>query len=171
MPGANEGESSAKERRMKCMTSLEVRIPPPVVAIVIALAMWGISRVAPVLPTPAALRLSAAAAILLVGIGFSIAGMLAFRHAQTTVNPTRPELASALVTSGVYRITRNPMYVGLSCDLVAWAVYLSSAWALFGPVAFVIYMGRFQIEPEERTLAKLFGDDYAAYQAKVRRWL
>jgi protein-S-isoprenylcysteine O-methyltransferase Ste14 len=153
------------------MTSLEARIPPPVVALVIALAMWGISRVAPVLPTPAALRLSAAAAILLVGICFSIAGMRAFRNAQTTVNPMRPELASSLVTSGVYRITRNPMYVGLSCDLVAWAVYLSSAWALLGPVAFVLYVGRFQIEPEERTLAKLFGDDYSAYQAKVRRWL
>jgi protein-S-isoprenylcysteine O-methyltransferase Ste14 len=156
---------------MKGMKSLEARIPPPVVALVIGLAMWGISRVAPVLPTTAALRNSAAAAILLIGIGFSIGGMRAFRHAQTTVNPMKPELASSLVTSGVYRITRNPMYVGLSCDLVAWAAYLSSAWALLGPVAFVLYTGRFQIEPEERTLAKLFGNDYAAYQAKVRRWL
>lgn len=164
-------ESFAKEQRMNRMTSLEARIPPPIVALVIALAMWGISRVAPVLPTPAALRLGAAAAILLVGIGFSIAGMRAFRRAQTTVNPMKPELASSLVTSGVYRITRNPMYVGLSCDLVAWALYLSSAWALLGPVAFVLYTRRFQIEPEERTLAKLFGDDYAAYQAEVRRWL
>ena len=63
------------------------------------------------------------------------------------------------------------MYVGLSCVLVAWAVFLSSAWALLGPVAFVLYIGRFQIGPEERALAKLFGSEYVDYQAKVRRWL
>lgn len=153
------------------MKSLEVRIPPPAVAAAIALAMWGSSRVAPLLQLPGALRLSAAAGISLVGIGFSAAGVLAFRRARTTVNPTKPESASSLVSSGVYRITRNPMYVGLSCVLVAWAVFLSSAWALLGPVAFVLYIGRFQIGPEERALAKRFGSEYVDYQAKVRRWL
>ncbi len=133
--------------------------------------MWGSSRVAPLLQLPGALRLSAAAGISLVGIGFSAAGVLAFRRARTTVNPTKPESASSLVSSGVYRITRNPMYVGLSCVLVAWAVFLSSAWALLGPVAFVLYIGRFQIGPEERALAKRFGSEYVDYQAKVRRWL
>jgi len=63
------------------------------------------------------------------------------------------------------------MYVGLLCVLVAWAVFLSSAWALLGPVAFVLYITRFQIEPEERALAKLFASEYTDYQAKVRRWL
>ena len=63
------------------------------------------------------------------------------------------------------------MYVGLSCVLVAWAVFLSSGWALLGPVAFVLYISRFQIAPEERALVKLFGSEYANYQAKVRRWL
>jgi protein-S-isoprenylcysteine O-methyltransferase Ste14 len=153
------------------MKSLEVKVPPPAVAVAIAVAMWAISRFAPLLQLPSALRLSAAAAVVLVGIGFSAAGVLAFRRARTTVNPTKPEQASSLVSSGVYRITRNPMYVGLLCVLVALAVFLSSAWALFGPVAFVLYIGRFQIAPEERALAKLFGSEYANYQAKVRRWL
>jgi protein-S-isoprenylcysteine O-methyltransferase Ste14 len=112
-----------------------------------------------------------AAAIALMGIAFSGAGVLAFRRARTTVNPTRPEEATRLVRSGVYRITRNPMYVGLSCLLVAWAVFLSSLWALLGPLAFVLYIGRFQITPEERALAKLFASEYAAYRAEVRRWL
>jgi hypothetical protein len=103
---------------MKGMTSLEARIPPPVVALVIGLAMWGLSRVAPVLPTTAALRISAAAAILLVGIGFSIGGMRAFRHAQTTVNPMKLELASSLVTSGVYGFTWIAMAAGRECVLV-----------------------------------------------------
>jgi protein-S-isoprenylcysteine O-methyltransferase Ste14 len=156
---------------MAHLESLEVKIPPPAVAAVIAIAMWGISQLAPPLLAPRALRLSVAAAIFLVGIAFSAAGLLAFRRARTTVNPTKPDQASSLVSGGVYRITRNPMYVGLTCVLVAWAVLLSSAWALLGPLAFVPYIGRFQIAPEERALAKLFGSEYAAYQARVRRWL
>jgi protein-S-isoprenylcysteine O-methyltransferase Ste14 len=63
------------------------------------------------------------------------------------------------------------MYVGLSFALFAWAIFLSSAWALLGLLAFVLYIGRFQIAPEERALSKLFGSEYTAYQAKVRRWL
>jgi protein-S-isoprenylcysteine O-methyltransferase Ste14 len=141
------------------------------VAAAVAVAMWGTSRLAPLLQVPSALRLAAAAAIGLVGIGFSAAGVLAFRRARTTVNPTTPEKATALVSSGAYRITRNPMYVGLAWVLVAWAVFLSSGWALLGVVAFVLYIGRFQIAPEERALAQLFGSEYAAYRARVRRWL
>ena len=153
------------------MEWLEAKIPPPVVAVVIAVAMWGVSRFAPLLHIPSAIRLWAAIAVFVVGIGFSAAGVIAFRRARTTVNPTKPEQASSLVSSGVYRITRNPMYVGLSCALVAWAVFLGSMWALLGPVAFVLYTGRFQIAPEERALEKLFGTEYADYCAKVRRWL
>ena len=138
---------------------------------VVALAMWGASRFTPLVEVSSALRLGAAAAISLVSIGFSASGIIAFRRARTTIDPTRPEQASSLVRSGVYRITRNPMYVGLACLLVAWAVYLGSAWALLGPVAFVLYIGRFQIAPEERALEKVFGTQYADYRAKVRRWL
>jgi protein-S-isoprenylcysteine O-methyltransferase Ste14 len=153
------------------MKSLEATIPPPALAAAIAGAMWATSRLAPLIQIPGALRLGTAAAVLLVGIGFSVGGVLAFRRARTTLNPTKPEQASSLVRSGVYRVTRNPMYVGLLCVLVAWAVFLSSAWALLGPLIFVLYIGRFQIAPEERALAKLFGSEFADYQAKVRRWL
>ena len=153
------------------MASLEVKIPPPAVAAAIAVAMWGTSRLAPLLQIPSALRLGTSGAVLLVGIVFSVGGVLAFRRARTTLNPTKPEQASSLVRSGVYRVTRNPMYVGLLCILFALAVFLSSGWALIGPVAFVLYIGRFQIAPEERALAKLFGSEFTDYQAKVRRWL
>jgi protein-S-isoprenylcysteine O-methyltransferase Ste14 len=71
----------------------------------------------------------------------------------------------------VYRFTRNPMYVGLAMLLFAWAAWLWSAWALPGPPAFVLYISRFQIAPEERMLSRKFGDDFASYCAKVRRWL
>jgi protein-S-isoprenylcysteine O-methyltransferase Ste14 len=153
------------------MKSLELKIPPPAVAAAIALAMWATSQLAPLLPIPGPFRLGTVAALLLAGIGFVAGGVLAFRRARTTLNPTKPGQASAPVRSGVYRVTRNPMYVGLLCILVAWAVFLSSAWALLGPVVFVLYIGRFQIEPEERALATLFGGEFADYRAKVRRWL
>jgi protein-S-isoprenylcysteine O-methyltransferase Ste14 len=153
------------------MKSLEAMVPPPAIAAVVALAMWGISLVAPPLEMPTALRLAPCAALAIVALVFSIAGVVSFRRARTTLDPTKPETASSLVSSGIYRVTRNPMYVGLSFVLFAWAVFLSSAWALLGLLAFVFYIGRFQIAPEERALSKLFGSEYTAYQAKVRRWL
>jgi protein-S-isoprenylcysteine O-methyltransferase Ste14 len=110
-------------------------------------------------------------AIALVGGGFSLAGIFAFRRAKTTVNPMTPQRTSSLVTSGVYRVTRNPMYVGLLFVLVGWAVFLSAVWPLLGPVVFVYYIGRFQIAPEEQALAELFGSEYSAYKSGVRRWL
>ena len=116
-------------------------------------------------------RVFAAAIIALIGAAFAIAGFVSFRRAKTTVSPVKPHLASSLVSSGVYAVTRNPMYVGLMFVLVAWAVLLSSPFALVGPLAFYLYIGRFQIEPEERVLANLFGSDYANYRARVRRWL
>ena len=83
----------------------------------------------------------------------------------------RPGASSVVVTGGVYRLTRNPMYVGLVLLLWGWSVYLGSPWAWLGPLLFVGYVTRFQIVPEERALTRLFGADYVAYCAKVRRWL
>ena len=83
----------------------------------------------------------------------------------------KPQTTSSLVCSGIYRVTRNPMYLGLVFVLVAWAVFLSSAWALLGPMAFALYMNRFQIAPEERVLSSMFGASYSDYLSRVRRWL
>jgi protein-S-isoprenylcysteine O-methyltransferase Ste14 len=153
------------------MHSFELKIPPPLVAALIAVAMWGIAFVAPLVQAPTLSRVSVAAAIALVGAVFSLAGIVSFRRARTTVNPMKPEAATSLVSSGIYRITRNPMYVGLLFVLVAWAAGLSSAWSMLEPLAFFLYIGRFQITPEERVLSQLFGAEYSAYKARVRRWL
>jgi len=153
------------------MQSLELKIPPPAVALIIASIMWGVSLIAPVLEVPALMRVVVAVTIAMAGVGVSLAGVIAFRRARTTVNPMKPETTSSLVCSGIYKATRNPMYVGVLFVLVAWAVFLSSAWALLGPVAFVLYINRFQIVPEERVLLAMFGADYSGYKSKVRRWL
>jgi protein-S-isoprenylcysteine O-methyltransferase Ste14 len=153
------------------MHTLELKVPPPAVAVLVAGTMWASAMALPAIESPELIRRTAAALIALTGVTFSIAGVISIRRARTTINPTKPETTTSLVCSGIYRITRNPMYLGLFFILVAWAVFLSSAWALLGPIAFVLYIGRFQIAPEERVLAGLFGADYAAYQTKVRRWL
>lgn len=151
--------------------SLETRIPPPIVAALMSAAMWWLALLSPVLHVPASIRAAVALAIAAVGGMVAMGAGIRFRRANTTVNPLKPQAASSLVTAGIYRYTRNPMYLGLLFLLVAWAVLLSSPFALLGPVAFVTYISRFQIVPEERVLAALFGAEYAAYQAGVRRWL
>ena len=153
------------------MRALELRIPPPVVALLVALAMWGASRrsVDPLLTE--LVRVPLAIALAVIGAAFDLSGLVAFRRARTTVNPMRPQSTSSLVDRGVYRLTRNPMYVGLAFMLCGWAVFLWSWWALPGPFAFAAYVDRFQIVPEERALSALFGADYMAYKNRVRRWL
>jgi protein-S-isoprenylcysteine O-methyltransferase Ste14 len=153
------------------MNALELKIPPPAVALLIAVAMWFASKAGPSIEVPLLVRSVAFGAIALAGGAVALAGDLAFRRARTTINPFRPQNTSALVTSGVYRRTRNPMYVGLLLVVVGWCVFLCSAPALLGPVAFVAYITRFQILPEERVLLSKFGPPYADYLGRVRRWL
>jgi protein-S-isoprenylcysteine O-methyltransferase Ste14 len=153
------------------LRALELKIPPPALAALIALAMWGIARALPSWQVPQPARSWITALIALLALLVSAAAIVAFVRARTTINPTTPGASSALVVSGVFSITRNPMYLGLLCLLIAWALYLPSIWALAGPLVFAGYMGRFQIAPEERALAALFGAEYSAYQARVRRWL
>jgi protein-S-isoprenylcysteine O-methyltransferase Ste14 len=144
------------------MSSLESRVPPLAVVLVMAVLMWLISRGAPLLhfDLPAHKWL----AILLVSVGFAtgMSGVLTFLNAKTTVDPMKPR-ASSMVTWGVYALSRNPMYLGGLIILLGWAVVLLPGY--------VLYIKRFQIAPEERVLTALFGQQYAAYQARVRRWL
>jgi protein-S-isoprenylcysteine O-methyltransferase Ste14 len=153
------------------MHPLEHRIPPPVVAVLVLPAMWLLSNLLPRVEAAPGARVALAIGIAAIGLAFSLAGALAFRRAKTTVNPLHPERATALVTHGVYRVTRNPMYVGLMLGLLAWAVFLASPLSLAGPVLFIVYINRFQIEPEESALKAKFGAVYEQYKATARRWL
>jgi protein-S-isoprenylcysteine O-methyltransferase Ste14 len=153
------------------MNILELKIPPPVVALLVAAVMWGLSLQEPSLPLAPTVRQFLVAAIAISGVTFDLLGLLAFRRSRTTVNPMKPSKTSVLVTGGIFRFTRNPMYLGLAFLLAAWAVHLSMLWPFVGPVLFVIYIDRFQIGPEERVMESKFGDEYARYSGRVRRWL
>ncbi|MGC4009559.1 MAG: isoprenylcysteine carboxylmethyltransferase family protein [Pseudomonas sp.] len=148
------------------MDWLEHRIPPPLVAIITGLLMW--LAVRPI-TAPAAVWL--ALLVALGGVAVCLAGVASFRRARTTVNPLKPESASSLVVSGIYRHTRNPMYLGFAIVLLGWCVFLGSALAVVGVALFVLYIGRFQIHPEERALRELFGAEFDAFCGRVRRWV
>ena len=106
------------------MQSLELKIPPPLIACAFAFAMWGCCWVFPSIDLSYLARISLALFLAMAGGGFAVAGAVSFRMASTSVNPMRPESASALVTTGIYQFTRNPMYLGLVLVLLAWAIYL-----------------------------------------------
>ena len=153
------------------MPQLELKTPPPLVAVITAGAMYGVAQLLPVLALSPSVRVGTALVLAVVGASFDMAGLIAFRRVKTTVNPMAPQRSTSVVSTGVYRFTRNPMYLGLVFLLLAWAVYQSSAWALLGVPVFMAYITRFQIKPEESVLAARFGKSYTDYCARVRRWL
>jgi protein-S-isoprenylcysteine O-methyltransferase Ste14 len=153
------------------MQALELKVPPPAVAVLIAAGMWLIADLPPMVVLPQFLRTLTALPLAVAGVAMTIAGALSFRRARTTINPMQPQAAAALVRSGVYRLSRNPMYLGLLLVLLAWTAFLSTLWAALGPLVYVLYINRFQIAPEERILSAKFGASYAEYKANVRQWL
>ena len=153
------------------LQQLELRVPPVVVVAVTAGLMWAITRTAAFLDVSLPGRLPIAAALALVGGATMLAGIIEFRRGRTTVNPMTPAAASTLVVTGVYRWTRNPMYLGFGVVLLGWAIWLANAGAFAPLFLYVLYMNRFQIGPEERALEARFGAAFTEYCERVRRWL
>lgn len=153
------------------MHALELKIPPPIVALLVAASMWLARGYAPSLGLVIRWRSALAIALVIFGVALALAGVLAFRKAKTTVNPTRPEATSTVVATGIYRLTRNPMYLGMLMVLFGWALFLANAISFLILPLFVLYMNLFQIRPEERVLSEHFGSEYASYMRSVRRWL
>ncbi len=153
------------------MFSLELKIPPPVVALMAVALMWLLAGDIPAIESVPLHNIVVVILLAFAGAACDVLALFSFYRAKTTINPMRPTATSAMVATGIYKVSRNPMYVGLVFFLSAWAVYLWSWWSLLGPVAFVFYISRFQIAPEEKVLSEKFGADYLAYKAKVRRWI
>lgn len=146
-------------------------IPPPVLGLVVGALMWVLARKTglPSLDFPG--RVPVAAALAGAGLLVDLVSVAAFIRARTTVNPLAPERANALVVSGLYRYSRNPMYLGMLMILLGWAAYLAQPLALLPVAVFVFLIEILQIGPEERALEEKFGDNYRAYKRRVRRWI
>ncbi|MFT4630923.1 MAG: protein-S-isoprenylcysteine O-methyltransferase Ste14 [Arenicella sp.] len=152
------------------MHKLENRIPPPIVLLICLIIMPLLAEIGSVSSFDFELRLALASLLVLLGLGIMLTGVVQFSKAKTTIDPLNPEKAEQLVVDGVFSLSRNPMYLGMAIIAVAWTIYLANPWSILGVIAFVLFINRFQITPEERAMDSLFGVQYAQYKASVRRW-
>ena len=151
--------------------NLQLRIPPLAVASVAGGLSWLTARIVTTVNFEFPAGTELAATFGLLGVIFSVLGVASFRRARTTVNPLTPDAITALVVSGVYRVTRNPMCLGFLLLLLAEIVWLANPIALLVGPAFVLYLNRFQIVPEENALQTRFGAEFYSYATRVRRWI
>lgn len=152
---------------------MTARIPPPLVFIICGAFMWLIAALTPSADFPFAYRTIVFWLVLLAGLSLLIGGVAQIMKHRTVIHPDRRSLpkATALVTTGFFRYTRNPIYLGMAIMLIAWIIFLENWLSAVGVVIFVVFITRFQIKPEEQVLEKIFGADYVRYTKQVRRWL
>ncbi|MDH5433312.1 MAG: isoprenylcysteine carboxylmethyltransferase family protein [Gammaproteobacteria bacterium] len=150
---------------------LKLKIPPPIYTLLTATIMWWLNQHYP-------LKVLFEGNWTLMGYGFIAFGLLfdstalvKFMQNKTSINPIKPEKASQLVTSGLYRLTRNPMYFGLLLLLTGWGILLGSLAPLLMIPLFVWVITSQQIKPEEAILQQKFGQAYLDYKQQVRRWI
>lgn len=142
--------------------------PPPILyAVPLALGLYA-QHVRPQSLLPA--EIGRPVGIVLVVLGFiGMAGVVAFRRARTSPNPWRP--TTALVVTGPYRWTRNPMYVGMTLLYLGATVWVNTVWPLIPLPVILLVMQRGVIAREEVYLEARFGEEYRKYKEHVRRWL
>lgn len=153
------------------MALLELKIPPIIVVGLVALGMWIVTLYFPPLMFPFHTAAKVGIGIFSVGAVTAVLGMWEFIKVKTTMDPRYPDKASQLVVAGIYQLSRNPMYLGFLLMLAGWVFYLNNIIALLWLPIFVLFMNRFQIQPEERYMAQKFGQQFVNYAAKVRRWI
>ncbi|VAW23235.1 Putative protein-S-isoprenylcysteine methyltransferase [hydrothermal vent metagenome] len=153
------------------MSKLELKIVPPLIVAIFAMAMWGVSLITPQVAFIAGSKIFIAGFFAAAGILLMLVSAFNLYKAKTTINPMRPENASSLVVNGIYNYSRNPIYLADLLILLGWGFYLANFFALALIVLFILYVTRFQIMPEEKALENRFGDQYLAYKNRVRRWL
>jgi protein-S-isoprenylcysteine O-methyltransferase Ste14 len=150
---------------------MKLRIPPPLVAFTLALAMWVSSVATSGATLESELLMPLSLLILAAGLSVNILAVMTFRRGKTTINPLKPDTASQLMRTGIYRLSRNPMYLGMLLMLCAWATWLGNFVSIVPLPLFVWYMNKFQIIPEELALAELFPEQFSTFKAEVRRWI
>ena len=148
---------------------METKIPPPIVTLVFGLSIYfsrGIFQLVEI-------KYSFYFGILLLILGFIIliSAVRLFRKDETTVNPLSPEQATKLVTDGIFKYSRNPMYLGMAIVLSSIAVFFNLIGGIILISLFCAYITKFQIIPEERAMRDLFLGDFDKYTKVTRRWI
>ena len=146
-------------------------VPPPIIAAALAGAMYVLAARLDVLPFHFSGRTTLAAAVFVAGFLIDAISVVAFIRARTTVNPLAPSRSASLVTGGLYRFSRNPMYAGMLLMLTAAFFYFGEGLNAVILALFVVLINELQIKPEEKALEGKFGEEYRAYKKRVRRWI
>ena len=151
------------------MNILKTKIPPPIIALTcIVINYLSTYLINPInFPNIEIIGIL----ILLVGLITAMLAIFFFKKYKTTVNPINPEEATTLVTTGIFSITRNPMYLGLFFVISSTVLFFGSWFGIIILIFFVWYINKFQIIPEEEAMEKLFGNKYNEYRKNVRRWI
>ena len=150
---------------------MKVKTIPALQLAIMGAAMYGLSSWFPVITLSIPGQVIVAMMISLFGVLLVMAGGVSFRRAKTTVNPIDPTQTTELVVEGIYRYTRNPMYLGFLLMLLGWGTFLGGISSFLMLPLFVWVITQFQIIPEEQVLAEKFGISYQEYLAQVRRWI
>ena len=149
--------------------TLEKKIPPPIVTLVFAILAYVSSLSGAKFNFHGQSLISLL--LIVLGLFVIVTAFIQFKRASTTISPLKPETANTLVSNGIFGYTRNPMYLGMALILTGLCVYLGSWFGLLAIPAFIQYINKFQITPEEVALKDLFGDSFTKYCNTVRRWV
>lgn len=150
---------------------MQLKVPPVAVVLLAMFLLFAGAHLLPQLNITFPAQTLLATLFVFTGILPGGQAVSSFVQIKTTVNPMAPNTATKLVTDGVYRFSRNPMYLGMLSLLLALSIYLGTLTAFIVLPLFVWYMTEFQIKPEEESLKTVFGKAYEDYLTKVRRWL
>lgn len=149
---------------------INLKIPPPIIGLISAILMWVIASNSIQVFIPNSVKIPLSLFFVVIGLMIDGASIVRFFQTKTTINPLKPNNTTQLVTTGIYSISRNPMYLGLLFILLGWFFYLSAPLSFLGIVFYVFYITRFQIIPEEKILQSVFGDQFTRYKNSTRRW-
>ena len=145
------------------------KIPPPIITLICGLGIY-FSR--PLFPKYNYISIDIiAASFLLLGIIILITAVLSFKRQSTTVSPLQPEKASYLVVSGIFKYSRNPMYLGMLLILISMTIKFNFVGGILIIFGFITFITKFQIIPEETALERLFGKEFTRYKKKTKRWI
>ena len=150
---------------------MKLKVPPAIQLLIFIFIMWSIAKVSDVKHLDFEYQKNVSRVLFGIGIAVGVLAMYAFWKAKTTVDPSNPEKASKLVIVSIYRVTRNPMYLGMLCILIGFGLRLGNFYTFPIVLLFIWYITTFQIKPEEEVLRQLFGEEYEEYCKKVRRWI
>jgi protein-S-isoprenylcysteine O-methyltransferase Ste14 len=153
------------------MFKLGLKVPPVAQGIIALILIWLLSRYWPVYRMNTIFQGAVALSIISIGLCVGALAVGVFLKLRTTVDPRYPNKTIRLVTTGIYKYSRNPMYLAILMVLIGVSVYLGALSSILILLIFVIYINQFQIVPEERSLEQKFGDSYRQYAKGVRRWV